>query len=172
MGALTIRRTGVHGLKMEDIGIENRACMRISSADHSPPYDKCTQCRSMPINPDHCRSMQISSSQFLMFYWCLDPALIGIDWQWSVLSDILDQSGAGHESNWICCISMNRLVKGCQPYKSLISRTFEKKQTNFLYEACREKIDLFRVQKMDNFRSSNLCKIALIRTTAVNLVSK
>ena len=50
------------------------------------------QCRSMPVNVSQCRSMIWFSP---VFYWCLDPALIGIErhfgsmpWFWSALIGI------------------------------------------------------------------------------------
>ncbi len=46
--------------------------------------DQSSQFLSIPMNADQCQSMPDQ----LMFYWCLDPALIDIDRNWEELGGI------------------------------------------------------------------------------------
>ena len=95
-------------------------CVFLTNADQwgsMPIKLKWYQCWSMPINDDQCRSMSINPDQATP-----DPALIGIDWHWSVLRsiDLYWFSLIDIDIYWSALVSMPQIWSGIDRYWSAL----------------------------------------------------
>ncbi len=102
---------------------------------------RCSQCWSIPIIADQCRSMIINADQWSMPDWHWSE-LIGIDQNWSALRGISDQCqdfdrhcsalGIDRGSPAKCLSLCQRVYTFCQSATPLTTRNFEYPESGYI----------------------------------------